>query len=330
MVHRAARGRSALAAVGVGSPARAGPFSRGIAPLFFRSVLANPGMAGLLLDRRLQPDAKLLEAWTSQESWQPGRDVARQVTSLLLMPDVSDTTRHLPCLDGPDGSVPLGAGDLHASAMSAQGPLCVVCWSEAMASRLAPVVDWCSAAILRLGPGTALTRLVTAASRLGAAHLAIWEPGAALLPASLMQRLCDHHCRQDNDVTRIDALPEGAGVEVFTTSCLHRFKAEAAANADFAPGRFLEWALSVERLPLCFEDLRRNAWPESMPSDLPKRVTIASARDWARLSDAVTEARTRSDGIRGVRFAPGSTPTGGLPASDKEPGGPARPRGCCS
>ena len=147
-----------------------------------------------------------------------------------------------------------------------QGPLCVVCWSEAMASRLAPVVDRCSAATLRLGPGTALTRLVTAASRLGAAHLAIWEPGAALLPASLMQRLCDHHCRQDNDVTRIDALPEGAGVEVFTTSCLHRFKAEAAANADFAPGRFLEWALSVERLRLRFEDLRRNAWPESMPS----------------------------------------------------------------
>ena len=85
-------------------------FSRGIAPLFFRSVLANPGMAGLLLDRRLQPDAKLLEAWTSQESWQPGRDVARQVTSLLLMPDVSDTTRRSAMPRWPGWQRAAGAG----------------------------------------------------------------------------------------------------------------------------------------------------------------------------------------------------------------------------
>ncbi len=276
---------------------RARLFATGVAPAFFQSLLKRRGVAGLLLDGRLTVDEKLLRAWTAPASWTVGRDTD-SLSSLLIVPEVPEAMRYLPCLDS-GGTAPLEAV-LQRLRHELEGPLGVTCWSEAMASRMAPIVERCHAQLVRLEPGPRLTQLVSAVTRLDTAHLAIWTAGTTLLPDGLAWRLCHHHLRHCNDVTRVMMLPEGARPEIFSRSCLHRLEAEAPAAIDFSPGGMLDWAGGVASRRTRLEDLRSIPSPEPVPSDLPGKITVDDGEDWVRLAVAL-RSQGRGEGGTGLQ-----------------------------
>ncbi len=307
---------------------RARLFARGIAHVFIQSMLRRADIAAPLRDPRLAPDVKLLEAWSGPAvSWPPGLD-ALEVHSLLVLTELPDAMRHLPYLEGIGEGGPLETIVRRLSS-ELPGPLTVVCWSDAMALAIAPVSRRTQTGVLRVEPGTMLTQLTEAASLLHAAHLAIVEPAAALLPAGLLARLCGHHVESENDVTRSDPLPAGARAEIFSTSCLHRLRTEAPGNVEFTPGGCLDWAFGVDRLRMRLEDLRRERVAEPMPADLPRHIQVDTRDDWRRLATPCVARRKRT--IRGSACGHGAMPCGASRSHSaaRRGGAPGR-RGCCS
>ena len=263
---------------------RARLFASGIAPSFFQCVLKHDGIATLVIDDRLAIDATLLEAWAGQRGWQtqdPGS--ARELASLLVLPRVVNAERYFAYLDDRDGQVPL---DLVLRRLQAglTGRVAIGCWSEVMARQLANCRALRDVELVPLEPGARLAQLVSVATHLSTSHVALVEPGAALLPLPLVRRLCEHHLRHLNDVTRVAGLPEGARVEIYSTWCLRRLRLQAPKTVDFTPGEWLDWVAGVESRRSRLEDLRCVPFPEPVPQDLPARVTIEEPADWRRVT----------------------------------------------
>ena len=308
---------------------RARLFARGIAPVFVQSMLRRADIAAPLRDPRLAPDVKLLEAWSGPAvSWPPGLD-ALDVHSLLVLTELPDAMRHLPYLEGTGEGGPLETIVRRLSS-ELPGPLTVVCWSDAMALAIAPVSRRTQTGVLRVEPGTMLTQLTEAASSLHAAHLAIVEPAAALLPAGLLARLCGHHVESENDVTRSDRLPAGARAEIFSSSCLRRLRTEAPGNVEFTPGGCLDWAFGVGSVSGC-----GSRTCAGNPSQIRCPPISRGTSRWTRAttgggSQASCVAR-RKRTIRGSACGHGAMPCGaGRSHSAARRGGAPGRRGCCS
>ena len=268
---------------------RARLFASGIAPSFFQCVLKHDDIAALLVDDRLDINAALLEAWTGQRGWQTQEPAFGGLASVLVLPRVLSAERYFAYLDDSHGAVPLEPV-LQRLQAGLSGRVAIGCWSEVMARQLTRIRALRGARLLPFEPGARLAQLVSAAAQLGSSHVALMEPGAALLPVALVRRLCEHHLRHLNDVTRVADLPEGARIEIYSTWCLRRLQRQAPKTVDFTPGEWLDWAGSSETRRASLHDLRCVPFAELLPTDLPAWVTIDESTDWRRLADHLQRA----------------------------------------
>ena len=219
---------------------RARLFEAGIAPSLFVRLFASPRAGRLLFDRRLQVDLVQLEAWTRHAAMSPDeRPVA--LGSILLLPRMSDAYMSFPYLEADGTTTPLERVLRHLTA-AISGPLAVTAYSPATALVLEPVARRCGARVLTLDPCSRLTQLIEVASQLNVASLAVWEPGAALLPAPFIRELCRHHDRTGNDLTVVKDLPEAIGGEIYRTACLQRMRAETPRHLDASPREWFDWS----------------------------------------------------------------------------------------
>lgn len=219
---------------------RAHLFEAGIAPSFFIRLLASAPCARLLLDRRFQVDLVQLEAWTRHAAMSRADEPPAALGSILLLPRMSDASMSFPYLEADGTMAPLERVLRHLAA-AVSGPLAVTAYSPATALALEPVVRRCGARVLTLALCTQLTQLIEVASQLNVASLAVWELGAALLPAPFIRELYRHHVRTGNDLTVVKELPEGVGGEVHRTECLHRMRAETPRHLDASPREWFDW-----------------------------------------------------------------------------------------
>lgn len=289
------RGPDSVWSANAFSLARARLFEAGIAPVFFQQFLGTPGIVRLLLDERLHVDDTMLDAWTHQEA--PAGETGKRgaaLASLLLLPWPADSMRYVPFLDVPGGPIP-AAEVIARLRAGVVGRLAVVCGSAIVEERLRPLVAGRNVELLTLEPGSELTRLASAASRLRAAHLAVFDAGAALLPVRVVRRLCEHHLRHHNDFTRLASLPSELGAEIYSTWCLHRMRAEVPRTLNVAPEKWLELELGGEERSPRLEDVRRAPCVCDVPAGLPARVRISEPGDWQFLARALQEESRRKD-----------------------------------
>ena len=269
---------------------RARLFEAGIAPSFFVRLLASPNCACLLLDRRLQVDLVQLDAWARHAAM--SRTDARPVAlgSILLLPRMSDAFMFLPYLEA-DGTMTPLEHVLRQLMTALSGPLAVTAHSPATALALEPVARGCGARVLTLAPCSQLTQLIEIAAQLNVASLAVWEPGAALLPTPFIRELCHHHIRTGNDLTVGEHLPEGVGGEIYRTACLQRMRAETPRHVDVSPRAWFEWSRenTTTGQPIRFHSAGLRRPP---PANLPRRVAITSMDDWRRIAATIA---ARSD-----------------------------------